>query len=72
MQGTPAPAPAPAERPGAYVVDTVAGPNPPDVRAGEVDGTGTDARFNNPYGITTDGTSLFVTDTQGNTIRRIR
>ena len=53
-------------------VDTVAGPAAPDVKAGEIDGTGTGAKFNGPYGITTDGTSLYVTDVGGNTIRRIR
>jgi sugar lactone lactonase YvrE len=54
------------------VVDTIAGPDAPYVKAGEVDGTGTGAKFNGPYGITTDGTSLYVSDTGGNTIRRIR
>ena len=32
---------------------------------------GTDARFNQPYGITTDGTNLYVADTGNNTIRKI-
>jgi sugar lactone lactonase YvrE len=36
-----------------------------------VDGTGADARFNNPYGITTDGTSLFVADRWNQRIRKI-
>jgi hypothetical protein len=53
-------------------VDTVAGPAAPDVKAGEIDGTGTAARFNYPNGITADGTSLYVSDIWGNTIRRIR
>ncbi|MEN6320944.1 MAG: hypothetical protein ABFD82_19590 [Syntrophaceae bacterium] len=34
-------------------------------------GTGSAARFNNPYGITTDGTNLYVVDTSNNTIRKI-
>jgi hypothetical protein len=37
---------------------------------GYVDGTGTATRFSNPYGITTDGTNLFVTD-QNRAIRKI-
>jgi hypothetical protein len=53
-------------------VDTVAGPAPEAVMAGEVDGLGTAARFNFPNGITTDGTALYVSDINGNTIRRIR
>ncbi len=37
-----------------------------------VDGTGTDARFNNPGGLALDSTgTLFVADTNGNTIRKI-
>ena len=39
---------------------------------GSADGTGTVARFSNPSGITTDGTSLYVTDTDNHTIRRIQ
>lgn len=38
---------------------------------GSTDGTGTTARFNHPYGIATDGTSLYVTDTWNNTVRKI-
>jgi len=38
---------------------------------GSADGTGTAARFNYPSGITTDGTNLYVTDTDNNTIRKI-
>lgn len=38
---------------------------------GSADGTGTDAEFYQPYGITTDGTNLFVTDRRNNTIRKI-
>lgn len=36
-----------------------------------VDGAGTTARFNNPNGITTDGTSLYVADSGNRVIRRI-
>jgi len=39
--------------------------------AGSVDGTGTAARFNKPYGITTDGTSLFVVEFYGDVVRKI-
>ena len=38
---------------------------------GSTDGTGTAARFNGPWGITTDGTNLFVADTANHTIRKI-
>jgi len=50
-------------------VTTLAGSasNPADA----VDGTGSAARFSNPQGIATDGTSLFVTDSGNNTIRKI-
>lgn len=48
-------------------VTTVAGSTTP----GSADGTGTDARFNAPSGITTDGTSLYVADSKNNTIRKI-
>lgn len=39
--------------------------------AGSVDATGTAARFSFPYSITTDGTDLYVADTNNNTIRKI-
>jgi hypothetical protein len=38
---------------------------------GSTDGTGASARFNHPYGITTDGANLYVADTWNNTIRKI-
>jgi hypothetical protein len=38
---------------------------------GTVDGVGTAARFDYPYGITTDGTNLYVADTNNHTIRVI-
>lgn len=39
--------------------------------AGSTDGTGAAARFNGPRGITTDGTNLYVSDTDNHTIRKI-
>lgn len=50
------------------VVTTIAGTAGSD---GKKDGTGTDARFFSPSGITKVGTNLFVTDTSNNTIRKI-
>ena len=38
---------------------------------GSTDATGTAARFNSPYGTTTDGTNLYVADTDNHTIRKI-
>jgi sugar lactone lactonase YvrE len=38
---------------------------------GSADGTGAAATFNSPYGITTDGTNLYVADSGNNTIRQI-
>ena len=38
---------------------------------GSTDAIGTSARFNRPEGIATDGTNLYVTDTQNHTIRKI-
>ena len=38
---------------------------------GSTDGTGAAARFNTPYGVTTDGTNLYVADTSNNTVRQI-
>jgi hypothetical protein len=40
--------------------------------SGNTDGTGTAARFSSPTRITTDGTSLFVSDSGNHTIRRIQ
>jgi sugar lactone lactonase YvrE len=37
----------------------------------EADGTGSSAHFNNPAGIATDGTFLYVADLVGNTLRKI-
>jgi len=39
--------------------------------SGSADGTGSAATFNTPFGITTDGTNLFVTDGNNYTIRKI-
>ena len=49
------------------VVTTLAG----STISGAADGTGTAAKFNSPAGITTDGTSLYVTDYGNNKIRQI-
>jgi hypothetical protein len=51
------------------VVTTLAGKA--GVPTGSTDGTGTAARFSSPYGITTDGTNLYVTDFFNMTIRKI-
>jgi len=50
-------------------VSTIAGKSGPIEPA--TDGIGSEARFNQPNGITTDGTYLYVTDSYLNTIRRI-
>ncbi len=39
--------------------------------SGSANGTGTSASFNNPVGITTDGTNLYVADTSNHLIRQI-
>ncbi len=39
--------------------------------SGSTDGTGTTARLYGPRGITTDGTNLYVADTENHTIRKI-
>jgi hypothetical protein len=55
------------------VVTTLAGPDPSAFyKYGEIDGTGSAARFNGPFGITTDGIGLFVTDNMSHVVRRIR
>jgi len=50
------------------VVTTLAGHGP---WGGDNDGTGTTASFNHPEGITTDGTHLYVADTDNGKIRKI-
>jgi len=53
-------------------VSTFAGPNTPTIVSGNVNGQGTAARFNTPYGITIDSSgNLYVADTSNNTIRQI-
>jgi DNA-binding beta-propeller fold protein YncE len=53
-------------------VTTIAGiTGPLDKDDGTADGIGTAAHFNQPNGITTDGTNLYVTDSYQNTIRKI-
>ena len=49
------------------VVTTVAGTG----SSGSANGTGTSASFNVPYGITTDGTNLYVVDRSNHLIRKI-
>lgn len=39
--------------------------------SGSANGTGSNARFNYPFAITTDGTYIYVVDTNNNTIRKI-
>jgi len=39
---------------------------------GNTNGTGLSASFSGSFGITTDGTSLFVADTNNQTIRKIQ
>ncbi len=48
------------------VVSTLAGSS-----SGFADGTGTSAKFNSPFGITTDGTNLYVVDRSNHKIRKI-
>lgn len=48
------------------VVTTLAGTS---LTLGSSDGSGTSARFWNPWGITTDGANLFVGDSAGGTVR---
>ncbi len=40
-------------------------------RAGHADGTGAAALFSSPWGITTDGTNLYVADAHNRTIRKV-
>lgn len=49
-------------------VSTLAGAH---ATPGAVDATGTDARFDDPIGITTDGTNLYVADSQNFQLRKV-
>lgn len=53
------------------VVTTIGGPAPGLTTPGDTDGTGNASRFNSPYGVTTDGTHVFVADTANNKIRKM-
>ncbi|MCU0823775.1 MAG: concanavalin [Leptospira sp.] len=53
---------------GTFSVDTIAGDGTPAT----IDGIGTQASFFDPHGITTDGTTLFISEWVGQTIRAIR
>lgn len=50
-----------------FTVTTIAGSG----TAASTDGVGTAAEFNNPHGIGTDGSNLFITEWNGQTIRRL-
>ena len=50
-----------------FAVTTVAGSGV----AASTDGTGLAAEFNNPHGIETDGSNLFITEYNGQRIRRV-
>ena len=52
-------------------VTTIAGPAAGTTTSGDTDGTGTDARFNSPAEITSNGTYLYVVEFSNNKIRRI-
>lgn len=54
------------------IVSTIAGPAQGATTLGDTDGTGNAARFYFPCGITTDGTSLYVSDSNNNKFRKIR
>ena len=53
------------------VVTTLAGPAAGTTTSGDTDGTGTDARFNSPAEITSNGTYLYLVEFSNNKIRRI-
>ncbi len=53
------------------VTTTLAGPAPGSAASGDTDDTGNSARFDQPHGITTDGTNLYVADLANNKIRKI-
>ena len=53
------------------VVSSLTGAANVAVTTGAVDGAGTDASFNSPKGISSDGTNLYVTDNGNNKIRKV-
>ncbi|MEE3228015.1 MAG: hypothetical protein VX237_02815, partial [Chloroflexota bacterium] len=53
------------------VVTTFAGPAAGSTTSGSTNGTGTTARFNQPFGITSDGINLYVADHSNHKIRKI-
>ena len=52
-------------------VTTIAGPAAGSTDNSSTDGTGTDARFNSPAEITSNGTYLYLVEFSNNKIRRI-
>ncbi|MGA2867464.1 MAG: immunoglobulin domain-containing protein [Verrucomicrobiota bacterium] len=53
-----------------YTFTTLAGP--PEAGAGAIDGTGSAARFNRPYGVAADSAgNVYVADTYNHTIRKV-
>jgi sugar lactone lactonase YvrE len=53
------------------IVSSLTGGLSSAVTSGATDGAGLSASFNQPYGITTDGNNLYVSDTINNKIRKI-
>ncbi|MCE9598206.1 MAG: hypothetical protein K8S54_09590 [Spirochaetia bacterium] len=53
-------------------VSTLAGPGPDITTPGDIDARGNAARFNGPFGITSDGQYLYVVDRLNNKVRRIQ
>ena len=39
--------------------------------AGSIDGVGSEARFNGPHGLATDGANLYIADSGNDTIRKV-
>jgi sugar lactone lactonase YvrE len=53
------------------IVTSLAGPLLTEAGAGDADGAGRAARFRRPGGIATDGTNLYVADTENHTVRKV-
>ncbi len=53
-------------------IETISGSFPPVSSAGNADGPGSSARFDNPIAIATDGVNLYAADIFNNLIRRIK